>query len=60
MSRDASYEIYAEAYRKAKANVTDPDQFVIVAQWIADRMAAREVINLDSFIDEALNVAKEA
>lgn len=51
---------YAEAYRKAKEAVTDPDQFKAVAQIIADRMDARQPIDLDTVIAEALAALKEA
>ena len=60
MSRGDVFQVYTEAYSKAKSTVTDPEQFLVVAQWIADRLAAREPLDLDTFIEQALAAPKEA
>ena len=60
MARSENAQIYAEAYRTAKETVTDPAAFLVVAQWIADRLAAHETIDLATFIADALAAPKEA
>jgi hypothetical protein len=59
MARFESAQLYADAYRKAKEAVKDSSQFLVVAQFIADRMEARQPLDLDTFIADALAAAPQ-